>query len=162
MTLALPSVSINGLDTSPSILYPSTTPYSSGPADSSTIDPNDPSYEPYDSRLAGKLRELYATMEAETTRVAELRREAPAVAARGYVERLRKEIDERDKEVQERRKEVEKVESGGLDGISIDRAEQVAENWAKGRDSLEQLKKITEVVATLERAERAVEEVEKR
>ena len=162
MTLALPSVSINGLDASPSILYPSSTTTSSEPADPSAIDPNDPSYEPYDSRLAGKLRELYATLETETTRVAELRREAPGTAAKAYVERLRKGMDEREKEVEERRREAEKMASGGLEGVGIERVDNVAENWAKGKDGLEKLRAITEVVARLERAQRAVEEVEKR
>ena len=84
------------------------------------------------------------------------------MAARSYVERLRKEMDERENEVEERRKEVEKFTEGGLEVIGIERAESVAENWARGEDGLERLRAVTEVVAKLERAERAVVEVEKK
>ncbi|KAL8709991.1 MAG: hypothetical protein Q9225_007369, partial [Loekoesia sp. 1 TL-2023] len=72
LTLALPSLAINGLDADTSML-----------ADAKTSEEEDESnYEPYDPRLAEKLRTLYRQLEWEHTRVAELRREAPGAAAR--------------------------------------------------------------------------------
>ncbi|KAL8932522.1 MAG: hypothetical protein Q9216_006795, partial [Gyalolechia sp. 2 TL-2023] len=83
LTLALPSLAINGLDAEPSML-----------ADAKTDDNDDDdekmedesNYEAYDPRLAEKLRTLYRQLEWEHTRVAELRREAPGAAARAFEE----------------------------------------------------------------------------
>ncbi|KAL8699773.1 MAG: hypothetical protein Q9201_005818, partial [Fulgogasparrea decipioides] len=78
LALALPSLAINGLDAEPSIL---------GGADAKANEIEDESnYEPYDPRLAEKLRTLYRQLEWEHTRVAELRREAPGAAARAFEE----------------------------------------------------------------------------
>ncbi|KAL8862570.1 MAG: hypothetical protein Q9178_001068 [Gyalolechia marmorata] len=71
LTLALPSLAINGLDAETSMLV-----------DDNTNEVEDESnYEPYDPRLAERLRTLYRQLEWEHTRVAELRREAPGAAA---------------------------------------------------------------------------------
>ena len=156
LTLALPSIAINGLDTSPSILTPNAP--ATG-ADSSTIDPNDPSYEPYDTRLAQKVRDLYATVEDETTRVAQLRREAPATAANLYVEALRKQMEEAEKALDVRKSEQNKSFSTGLEGIAF-RSEDAQESWTKGREGLEALRNVTKVKADLERAVKAVAEIE--
>ena len=156
LKLALPSLAINGLDASPSILAPDT---SATDADPSAIDPNDPSYEPYDTRLAQKLRDLYATLEEETTRVAELRREAPATAAESYVQRLKKEIEENDRAVEASKAAIDKDLKNGLDGIGFQGAD-IQEAWSRGKEGLEALRNVTKVKADLERALKAVAEVE--
>ncbi|KAL8951674.1 MAG: hypothetical protein Q9222_002354, partial [Ikaeria aurantiellina] len=84
LTLALPSLAINGLDAENSILVS---------ADDSTVVEDESNYEAYDPRLAEKLRTLYRQLEWEHTRVAELRREAPGAAARAYEERLEREME---------------------------------------------------------------------
>ncbi|EAW09565.1 uncharacterized protein ACLA_037750 [Aspergillus clavatus NRRL 1] len=86
-TTASASISINGLDaSSPQFPFPAafTQP-------SETIE-----YEAYDTELAARVTALYAQLEALTTSVAQLRREAPARAARAYAEGLRKAIEEDD------------------------------------------------------------------
>ncbi|KAL8831262.1 MAG: hypothetical protein Q9170_005381 [Blastenia crenularia] len=124
LSLALPSLAINGLDADTSIL-----------ADAKTDEMEDESnYEPYDPRLAEKLRTLYRQLEWEHTRVAELRREAPGAAARAYVERL--------------------------EGVRLERSEEVEKMWERGLEGLVDLGKVTEVVARVERAVKAAEVVE--
>ena len=156
LTLALPSIAINGLDTSPSILTPDA---STKEVDPLVIDPNDPSYEPYDARLAQKVRDLYANVEEATTRVAELRREAPATAAKLYVETLKKEIEEADRVLEARKSKSSKDLHGGL-GQTDFQGEDIQESWIKGREGLEGLRNVTKVKADLERALKAVAEVE--
>ncbi|KAK2763805.1 hypothetical protein FQN54_009423 [Arachnomyces sp. PD_36] len=80
-TSATPSLSINGLD-----LPTTTTSLHSLLSESSPTETIE--YEPYDGRLAAKLSSLYAQLESLTTTVAQLRRDAPAKAARGYAEVL--------------------------------------------------------------------------
>ena len=156
LTLALPSIAINGLDTSPSILTPDASTKEVNP---SIINPNDPSYEPYDARLAQKVRDLYANVEEATTRVAELRREAPATAAKLYVETLKKEIEEADSVLEARKSKSSKNLNGGLGRIDF-QGEDIQESWIKGREGLEGLRNVTRVKADLERALKAVAEVE--
>lgn len=156
LTLALPSLTVNGLDASPSILAPGDSATENDP---SVIDPNDPTYEPYDTRLAQKLRDLYASLEEETTRVAELRREAPAKAAANYVKRLKEEMEENDRALAALQAELNNDISGGLDGVGLQRSD-VQESWAKGKQGLEALRNVTKVKADLERAVKAVAEVE--
>ena len=148
-------MSINGLDASTSILAPNT---AARDTDSSAIDPNDPCYEPYDTRLTQKLRDLYAALEEETTQVAELRRDAPAKAAAGYVERLRSEMQEHDREFEANRLEATKELGAGLGPIHF-RDDNVQQSWSKGRKDLEALRNVTKVKADLERASKAVAEV---
>ncbi|KAL4884666.1 kinetochore protein Mis14 like-domain-containing protein [Aspergillus karnatakaensis] len=84
-TSATPSITINGLDSSsPEFPFPGafTSP-------TETIE-----YEPFDGKLAARVTSLYAQLESLTTAVAQLRRDAPGRAARGYAEELRKAIEE--------------------------------------------------------------------
>ncbi|KAL8655313.1 MAG: hypothetical protein Q9210_000944, partial [Variospora velana] len=76
LSLALPSLAVNGLDADSSML--------AGAGSSGDINnvEDESNYEPYDPRLGEKLRTLYRQLEWEHTRVAELRREAPGAAAR--------------------------------------------------------------------------------
>ena len=124
------------------------------------LDPNDPSYESYDARLAERVRNLYAQMEVETTKVAGLRRDAPRKAAAGYIEQLRGEM-EREEEVRKGLlervvKEVgERVERDG-GGLGVcGSGEDVSRNWERGVKGLEGLRGVTGVIAKLERAQRA-------
>ena len=117
-------------------------------------------YEPYDARLASKLRALYATLEVETTRIAELRREAPAKAAGLYVERLRVEMEGEAGRVEESKKKlVEGASKVNMD-IGLVRAEDVDESFEKALRGLEGLRGVTEGVAKLERAREVVREIE--
>lgn len=152
----MPSLSVNGLDASPSILSPDAPATETDP---SIIDPNDPSYEPYDTRLAQKLRDLYGTLEEETTRVAELRREAPSKAAESYVQKLKQEMEQSDAALEARKLVLNKNVSSGLDDIAFDGGK-IHESWIKGKEGLEALRNITKVKADLERALKAVAEVE--
>ena len=159
LTLALPSLSINGLDATPSLLDP--IPPTTAATVGDPFDPNSPNYEPYDPRLAQKLRTLYATLEVETTRVAELRREAPGQAARTYVDSLKEEIA-RDGGAWREMKE-EAVRAVGEEeelGVKLERAEEVRERWERATKGLDALRGVTEEVAKGERAVRVVREVE--
>ena len=158
LALALPSVSINGLDASPSLLNPE---QSSTGRDDTSLDPNDPSYEPYDTRLAQKLRDLYASLEEETTKIAELRREAPARAAAQYVEKLWRDMNEEEQEFEGKKVEASEETDGGLHGAGFQDGESVRQMWERGRQGLEDLKNVTKVKADLERAVRAAAEVER-
>ncbi|KAL9603660.1 MAG: hypothetical protein Q9219_000979 [cf. Caloplaca sp. 3 TL-2023] len=154
LTLALPSLAINGLDADVSML-----------ADAKTDEVEDESnYEAYDPRLAEKLRTLYRQLEWEHTRVAELRREAPGAAARAYTERLEHEREaERVREGEVERElsgKGERRHNGGLEGLNLERAEEVEETWGRGLEGLMDLDKITEVAARMERASKAAQVVE--
>ncbi|KAL8909312.1 MAG: hypothetical protein Q9207_000322 [Kuettlingeria erythrocarpa] len=150
LSLALPSLAINGLDAETSML-----------ADANTNEVEDESnYEAYDPRLAEKLRTLYRQLEWENTRVAELRREAPGAAARAYVERL-----ESEREVEKgREQEVGGMMEGGgigaLEPVGLERREEVEKVWGRGLQGLVELGKVTEVMARTERARKAAEMVE--
>ncbi|KAL8675408.1 MAG: hypothetical protein Q9168_000239 [Polycauliona sp. 1 TL-2023] len=151
LTLALPSLAINGLDAETSML-------ADEPGNESVEDESN--YEPYDPRLAEKLRTLYRQLEWEHTRVAELRREAPGAAARAYLERLEA-VRERERgTASEVEVEMERLKEGGLGEIGIERRGEVEKTWGKGLEGLMELEKVTQVVARMERAKKAAEMVE--
>lgn len=192
LTLALPSLSVNGLDAAPALLQqqsPTTTlaATDNNPPAATTVcatkhnpdhtaasaSEGDANYEPYDPRLATRLRTLYAALEFESTRVAQLRRSAPSAAARSYIDRVQTEIvAERDlmqKMSWEHGEEgagvggdggvkQEGVETGL--GVGLERREEVEKIWGRGVEGLIGLGAVTEVVARLERAARAVGVVE--
>ncbi|KAL4913744.1 kinetochore protein Mis14 like-domain-containing protein [Aspergillus aurantiobrunneus] len=88
-TSASSSVSINGLDdSSPEFPFPAAF---TAPAE--TVE-----YEAFDGKLAARVTSLYAQLESLTTTVAQLRRDAPGRAARGYAEELEKVIEEEDRD----------------------------------------------------------------
>ena len=120
---------------------------------------DDGNYELHDPRLAEKLRTLYMQHEQETTRVAEMRRDAPGAAARAFMERLGIEVQaEREANLDARMMyEDEEI----LDCIGrLERSDDVESTWGKGVDWLKGLEGVTGVVAKLERAGRAAEVVE--
>lgn len=98
--------------------------------------------------------------------MAELRREAPGAAARAYMERLEAEMEkdrERDKmQIQEVGKMgSEKVAPEELlRAARLERLEEMEGIWERGTEGLVGLEKVTEVLATLERARKAVEVVQ--
>ncbi|KAI4223339.1 MAG: hypothetical protein L6R36_005488 [Xanthoria steineri] len=159
LTLALPSLAINGLEAETSMLLADDE--KQGTEGSGTVVVEDEShYEAYDPRLAERLRTLYRQLEWEHTRVAELRRDAPGAAARGFVERLEavREVERgREKEVEV---EMEGVRDGGLGGVGVERRAEVEKMWGRGVEGLVELGRVTEVVAKMERAKRAAEVVE--
>lgn len=154
LALALPSLTLNGLDPSPTFLRPNPAPEANIPDDNSN-------YEPYDPRLAERLRTLYAEFDTQSTRVAELRRDAPGAAARGYVERLEAEL-KREKELEkERGSEDVHMDMNNLDMGILKRKDGVERMWGRGTEGLMELGKIPSVLAKLERAEKAVEAVKR-
>lgn len=155
-SLALPSLSINGID-GPTA-YPSLSPADRPKASTETIEDNG-NYEPHDPRLAEKLRTLYMQHEQETTRVAEMRRDAPGAAARAFMERLRGEMRaEREVDLDARMKDGDEEVLSCMG--SVERRDDVEKMWGRGVDGLEGLEGVTSVVAKLERAGRAAEVVE--
>ncbi|KAL8902232.1 MAG: hypothetical protein Q9192_000107 [Flavoplaca navasiana] len=151
LTLALPSLAINGLDAETSMLVDD--------KGNESIE-DESNYEPYDPRLAERLRTLYRQLEWEHTRVAELRREAPGAAARAYMERsetLRGLDKGREKEVEGER---EGIKDGRLGEIGLKRGEQVESMWGQGLEGLLDLERVTELVERTERAKKAAEVVE--
>lgn len=100
---------------------------------------------------------LYMQHEQETTRVAEMRRDAPGAAARAYMERLNKEMEaERERKFEEGGDEMEGVVELG----NLQRRDEVERTWGRGLEGLKGLEGITEVGARLDRAKAAVEVVE--
>ncbi|EAW21571.1 uncharacterized protein NFIA_067380 [Aspergillus fischeri NRRL 181] len=91
-TTASASISINGLDSSSS-QFPFPAAFTQP---TETIE-----YEPYDTELAARVTSLYAQLESLTTTVAQLRRDAPARAAKAYAEQLRKAIAEDEENMDE-------------------------------------------------------------
>ncbi|KAL9586717.1 MAG: hypothetical protein Q9212_000725 [Teloschistes hypoglaucus] len=151
LSLALPSLAINGLDADPSML-----------ADAEKKEAEDESnYEPYDPRLAETLRTLYRQLEWEHTRVAELRREAPGAAARAFEERLEHEREtEREREREAEEEFTDATREGGLEAVVLERPEDMDKMWGRGLEGLMELRKVTEIMARMERAGKAAEVVD--
>lgn len=126
----------------------------------STPPEGDANYEPYDPRLGAKLRDLYAQLEQESTRVAELRRDAPGAAARAYIERLEAEMEAERAAERERGRPEDALQVNLLENFKLDNLEEVKSMWGKGTDGLVELEKVTGVLAKLERAAKAAEVVE--
>ena len=151
LTLALPSLTLNGLEPSPTLLRPN-------PAPEADTDDNN-NYESYNPQLAERLRTLYAEFDTQSTRVAELRRDAPGAAARGYIERLEAEL-KRGKDLEkERESNNVHMDVDDLDMGTLKRKDDVERMWRRGTEGLVDLKKIPGVLAKLERAEKAIEVV---
>ena len=95
----------------------------------------------------------------QSTRVAELRREAPGAAARRYVERLEEDLkNEKDRE--KRIEASERMDVDPLDIKGLERREQVEKMWARGTQGLPDLGVVPGVLAKLERAGKAAAVVE--
>lgn len=99
--------------------------------------------------------------------MAELRREAPGAAARAYMERLEAEMEEEEKRELDKKKmqigeKVEVATTGELLGavVKMERLEDMERMWERGTEGLVGLEKVTEVLATLERARKALEVVQ--
>ncbi|KAK2743275.1 hypothetical protein FQN57_004964 [Myotisia sp. PD_48] len=93
-TAAIPSISINGIDTSTfSLTSGNATPLESLLSAKESVE-----YEPYDTALAARLTSLYAQLESLTTTVAQMRRDAPLKATRNYEEALRAALQDDDEE----------------------------------------------------------------
>ncbi|CAF9942814.1 MAG: hypothetical protein ALECFALPRED_010086 [Alectoria fallacina] len=151
-TLALPSMTLNGLDPSPALLHPNPAREAHAPDDNSN-------YEPYDLRLAERLRSLYAEFDTQSTCVAELRRDAPGAAARGYVERLEAKLESEKDLEKERESKGVYMDVVDLDMGTLRRKNDIENMWRRGTAGLVELGKVPGVLAKLERAEKALEVV---
>ena len=119
-TSAASSISINGIDSDG--VFPIT----------STEEQVE--YEPYDTRLASRVTSLYAQLESLTTTVAQLRRDAPARAAREYAEQLHKVLVEDDHHhIEENDHEEEEEENKTEELLHVPLgSEQEAVRWRNG------------------------------
>ena len=153
MSLALPSLTLNGLDSPSTLLNHSPAPIANTPDETSN-------YEPYDPRLAEKLRSLYADFDAQSTRVAELRREAPGATARQHIERLSEELRIEKEAEAERAAKDNVADATGTDMGFLERGEHVEMTWKRGTQHLIELGKIPRVKAKFERAGKAAEVVD--
>lgn len=89
---AIPSISINGID--PSLGAPKAGGDGKLNLDALLSTREQVEYEPYDARLAARVTSLYAQLESLTTTVAQMRRDAPAKAAKKYAQALSSALDE--------------------------------------------------------------------
>ncbi|KAF2088666.1 hypothetical protein K490DRAFT_39348 [Saccharata proteae CBS 121410] len=116
-------------------------------------------FEPFDSRLADRIRALEAAKEDLNARVADLRRDAPRKAAARYEKALLDDAEAWEKRLAEKRGEVVAgaAESARVDVGGMERWDEVRKMWERGTDGLVGLKGgLTETVARLERAEKVV------
>ncbi|MCJ1314444.1 hypothetical protein MMC25_008126 [Agyrium rufum] len=165
LKMALPSLSINGMGPSASLIQlPDNAFAANGQEKETEKDGEEDNYEPYDIRMAEKVRNLYAQLEEETTAVAESRREAPQKAAGWYAERLKVEMV-----AEEGRVEAEssifmsmlQESANELEGIEMPRSEIVKETWERSVRGLEGLGGgLTGGMAKIERARGGVSVLE--
>ncbi|KAF2102009.1 hypothetical protein NA57DRAFT_73448 [Rhizodiscina lignyota] len=122
--------------------------------------------EPFDHRLADRIRALEAQKEALTERVADLRRTAPAAAATTFEAQFLHESEMLDKEARDAEEEAVKqaVESRiELDVAALERWDDVKRTWERGAEGLVALKgSLGETRAKVERVGSVVGYVEGR
>lgn len=122
--------------------------------------------EPFDQRLADRIRTLEAQKEALTERVADLRRTAPQLAAQNFEAQFAAESEQMEKEA--RAQQDEALTQAANTTIEIDvealqRWDEVKKTWERGTDGLVALKGgLGETRAKVERARKVVEYVEGR
>ncbi|KAG0642835.1 hypothetical protein HOY80DRAFT_1020438 [Tuber brumale] len=164
ITLSLPSISINGLD-APADVRPFLHP--SSPSFSSTAEEKG-EFEAYDRKLHDRVSALYAELERETLRVAQLRREAPGRAKKAFEEALRREGEGDERilgELGRKRGVAAGEEGGGLMGDlgvrELERGEEVAKGYEEGVGVLVGLRsKLPAIAHKLTRAQDALDYVE--
>ncbi|EGE01914.1 hypothetical protein TEQG_00956 [Trichophyton equinum CBS 127.97] len=106
-TFAIPSISINGIDTTNSSSKQKGPSRDEQPINLESLLTTRESieYEPFDTELAARLTSLYAQLESLTTTVAQMRRDAPLKAAKAYEEALNNALlhddDEDDEDIDE-------------------------------------------------------------
>ena len=91
--------------------------------------------------------------------MAELRRDAPGAAARGYVERLEAELQREKILGEERESKGVRIDEENLQVGMLKRKDDVERMWGRGTEGLLELGKIPGGLAKLERAEKAAEVV---
>ncbi|KAI9731967.1 MAG: hypothetical protein M1834_004418 [Cirrosporium novae-zelandiae] len=120
-------------------------------------------YETHDPTLLTRLQSLYDALENETTRVAKLRRTAPAHAAKAYAAALEKQI--KDEERVMKKEDAEKVERIKRKEVKVklevERLDEIEETFEMGVEGLTRLREgVGETRGRLERAGEAVKVVE--
>ncbi|KAG0128428.1 hypothetical protein HOY82DRAFT_671508 [Tuber indicum] len=161
ITLSLPSISINGLDAPADVrpfLHPSSSSFSAVEEKGE--------FEAYDRKLHDRVSALYAELERETLRVAQLRREAPGRAKRAFEEALKREGEGDERILRELgRKRGAGEEGGGLMGDlgvrELEREEEVARGYEEGVGVLMGLQsKLPAIAHKLTRAQDALDYLE--
>ncbi|KAJ9626377.1 hypothetical protein H2203_004009 [Taxawa tesnikishii (nom. ined.)] len=112
--------------------------------------------EPYDTRLAQRIRDLSATVERTTLQLAQLRRSAPTQASQEYQQSFARDSDAFDaslKVAEEAQIEAMKREADDMQVGGLERSETMRGMWERGTEGLVGLKK--DMGTTVARAERA-------
>lgn len=120
--------------------------------------------EPFDQRLADRIRALEAQKDALTERVADLRRTAPKLAAGNFEAQFLAESAQLDAELATSEGDAAATDEGArivVDAAAWQRWDDVARAWEKGTEGLAGLKEgLGETRAKVERAGKVVEYVE--
>ena len=121
-------------------------------------------YEPYDTRLAARLTSLANTQNDLILSLANLRRTAPAQAARAFQDTYTAHSTELDAQALAEAERLKKEnEAQEMDIGKFERWDDVQRMWERGTQGLVGLKSgLTETVARCERAVEVAKEVEKR
>lgn len=100
-------------------------------------------FEPYDRRLHDRVTSLHAELEAETLKLSQLRREAPARATKAYQEQLKKEFDNDERVLVELAKKVEVENEAGDIGIKpLERKDGIEEEYLRSAEILKGLQTV--------------------
>ena len=121
-------------------------------------------FEPFDTRLADRIRALEAQKESLTETVADLRRKAPERAARGFEDAWAKQAQaQADADAAFAASAAAAAAEGASRGVELgemERWDEVQKTWGRGADGLVGLKKsLGDTLAKLQRAEAVVVEV---
>lgn len=118
-------------------------------------------YEPLDTRLAEKVRQLEAQKESLIEKVADQRRTAPQQAAEQYRRAFLAETEEVDLRYAQELESMDKMTVPELDLGEFKRWDEVQATWARGAEGLLELKGgLTETAAKLERAKSVADMME--
>ncbi|KAF2455410.1 hypothetical protein BDY21DRAFT_396889 [Lineolata rhizophorae] len=176
-SLARPNLSVNGIDLDGNDAAATAAGGAPSDARQQPAAADDASFEPYDTRLAERIRALEASKEALTERVADQRRGAPQAAAARFAEGFATEVarDEEGGEAaaaaavgvvkeEEDGQGVGGTEEGGLLGVKgedLRRWDEVRRTWERGTEGLVGLVDgLGEAVGRLERAKEVVAALE--
>lgn len=128
--LARHSIAVNGMD--------------AGPVESYMKKDEAEEFEPYDRKLHDRMKALHAELEFETLKVSELRREAPARAAKIYEAGLIKEFESDERILAEIAKKIEVDAKAGDLGIKpLERKKDTEAEYARSAEILKGLQTVS-------------------
>jgi kinetochor protein Mis14/NSL1 len=120
--------------------------------------------EAFDGKLAQRIQALNAQIENHTLQLANLRRTAPAETAQRFQETFAKAAEEDDARLQKAREAMlEEAQQTNVEVPEVERLDEIQSTWQHGTESLFTLKSgLGGTVATMERAQRAVDFLDER